>query len=60
MGVRGGFAVEGKGNNLSEAFDRHPRALEASFGLLPSPVGWSGTSGHSMHAHSGNSGFGHS
>ena len=32
---------------LSGAFDRHPRALEASFGLLPSLVGWFG---HSMHA----------
>ena len=32
---------------LSEAFDRHPRAPAASFGLLPSRVGWSG---HLMHA----------
>ena len=35
---------------LSEAFDRHPRALEASFGLLPFRVG---SFGHSMHVRLG-------
>ena len=40
MGVRIGCAVEGKGGvYLFEAFDRHPRALAASFGLLPFRVG---------------------
>ena len=44
MRVRSRCAVEGKGSMyLPEAFDMHPRALGASFGLLPSRVDGLGT-----------------
>ena len=46
MGLSDQFEVLRKRMYLSEAFDRHPRAPEASFGLLPSRVGCSEHSRH--------------